>query len=50
MTCKVMEVYEGENLSNILVYDFEHITKRGGICVIKVPFSQPGWFHESKVE
>jgi hypothetical protein len=50
MTCKVMEVYEGKHLSHILVYEFEHITKNGGMCVIKVSFSQgPGWFHESKV-
>jgi hypothetical protein len=50
MTCKVMEAYEGEHLSHILVYEFEHITKKGGMCVIKVTFSQgPGWFHGSKV-
>jgi len=50
MICKVMEAYEGEHLSNILVYGFEHITKKGGMCEIKVSFSQPGWFHRSKVE
>ena len=50
MTCKVMEAYEGEHLSHILVYEFEHITKKGGMCVIKVSFSQGlGWFHGSKV-
>jgi hypothetical protein len=50
MTCKVMEAYEGEHLSHIPVYKFEHITKKGRICVIKVSFSQgPGWFHGSKV-
>jgi hypothetical protein len=50
MTCKVMEVYEGEHLFHILVYEFEHITKKGGMCVIKVSFSQgPGWFHGLKV-
>ena len=50
MTCKVMEAYEGEHLSHILVYEFEHITKKGGMCVIKVSFSQgPGWFHGSMV-
>jgi len=50
MTCKVIDVYEGEHLSNILVYEFEHITKKGGMCVIEVSFSQgPGWFHGSKV-
>jgi len=50
MTCKVMEAYEGEYLSHILVYEFEHITKKGGMCVSKVSVSQgPGWFHGSKV-
>ena len=50
MTCKVIHTYKGEHLSNILVYEFEHITKKGGMCVIKDSFSQrPGWFHRSKV-
>ena len=50
MTCKVIDVYEGEHLSNILVYEFEHITKQGGMCVIMVSFSQgQGWFHGSNV-
>jgi hypothetical protein len=49
-TCKVMEAYEGEHISHILVYEFELITKKGGMCVIKVSFSQSlGWFHGSKV-
>ena len=39
LTCKVIDAYEGEHLSNILVYEFEHITKKGGMCVIKVSFS-----------
>jgi len=50
MTCKVMEIYGGEHLTNTLVYEFEHITKQGGMWVIKVPFSQPRSFHGSKVE
>ena len=51
MTCKVIDSYEGEHLSNILVYEFEHKTKKDGMCVIEVSFSQgPGWFHGSKVE
>ena len=51
MTCKVMEAYEGEHLSHILVYEFEHITKKDGMCVIKVGLSQgPGWFDGSKVK
>ena len=40
MTFKVMVADEGKHLSNILVYEFEHITKNGGMCVIKVSFSQ----------
>jgi len=50
MTRKVMEAYEGEHLSITLVYEFEHISKKGRMCVIKVSFSQLGWFHGSKVE
>jgi hypothetical protein len=50
MTLKVIDMYEGEHLSNILVYEFRHITKKGGMCVIKVSFSHgQGWFHGSKV-
>ena len=49
MNCKFMEAYKGEHLSNILVDKFEHRTKKGGMCVIKVSFSQLGWFHGSKV-
>jgi len=46
ITIEVMGAHEGEHLSNILVYALEHITKKGGICVIEVSFSQgPGWFH-----
>ena len=50
MVCKVMEAYTGEHLSNILVYGFEHITKKGRMCEIKVSFSQLCWIHGSKVE
>jgi hypothetical protein len=50
MTYKVMEAYEGEHQSHMLVYEFEHITKKGRMCVIKVALSQGlGWFDESKV-
>jgi hypothetical protein len=50
MTIKVIDTYEGKHVSNIPVYEFEHITKKGGMCVITVSFSPgPGWFHESKV-
>ena len=40
LTFKVREVFEGEHLSDILVHEFEHITKKGGMCGIKVSFSQ----------
>jgi len=47
---KVMGAHESEHLSNILVYESVHITKKGGMLVIKVSFSQgPGWFHGSQV-
>jgi len=50
MSCKVINAYEVEHLSNILLYEFEHITKKGRMCVIKVSFSQgSGWFHGSNV-
>jgi len=50
VTCKVIDACEGKHLSNILVYEFEHITKKGRMCVIKVNVSQgPGWFHGSNV-
>jgi len=49
-TVKVMGAYEGEHLPNILVYEFKHITKKGGMCVIMVSFSLGlVWFHGSKV-
>jgi hypothetical protein len=40
----------GETLSNIPEYEFKHITKKDEMCVIKVSFSQWGWFQGSKVE
>jgi hypothetical protein len=50
MTCKVIDTYKGEHLSNIPVYEFEHITKKGGMWVIKFTFSQGlSGFHGSKV-
>jgi len=50
MTWKFIDTYEGEHLSNILVYKFEHITKKGGMCMITISSSQgPGWIHGSKV-
>jgi len=38
ITCKIIDAYKGEHLSNILVYQFKHITKKGGMGVIKVSF------------
>jgi len=38
-----------ELLSKMLVYEFEHITKKGRICVIMISVSQPE-FMGSKVE
>jgi len=49
MTFEVMEVYEGKHLSDFLVYKFDHIIKKHRMCMIKVSFSLPGWFHGSKV-
>ena len=49
-TVKVMGAHTGEHISNIPAYALEHITKKAGICVIEVSFSQgPVWFHGSKV-
>jgi hypothetical protein len=43
MICIVIDAYEGEHRSNILVYEFEQITKKDGMCVNKVSFSHgPG--------
>jgi len=36
------EPNNGELLSKILVYEFEHITKKGRMCVIMISFSQLG--------
>ena len=35
------EPNKGELLSQFLVYEFEHITKKGRMCVIMISFSQP---------
>jgi len=43
------EPNRGELLSMIVVYEFEHITKTGRICVFMISFSQPG-FLGSKVQ
>ena len=34
---------KGELLSKILRYEFEHITKKGGMRVTMIAFSQPGF-------
>jgi len=38
VTSIVMDAYKVEHVSNIRVYEFEHVTKQGGICVIMVCF------------
>jgi len=43
------EQNRGELISKIQVYEFEHITKTGGMCVIMMSLSQLG-FIESKVQ
>jgi len=43
------EQNKGELLSKNLVYEFEHITKKGRICVIMISFLQGG-FMGSKVQ
>jgi len=40
MIFKVMEEYKVEHLSNILVDESEHITKKGRMCIMKVSFSE----------
>jgi len=37
------ELNKGELLSNILLYEFEHITKKGGMCVAMIAFSRLGF-------
>jgi hypothetical protein len=34
---------QGELLSKILQYEFEYNTKKGGMCVTMISFSQPGF-------
>jgi hypothetical protein len=41
------ELNKGELLSKIILYQFEHITKKDGKCVIMICLSQPG-FMQSK--
>ena len=43
------ELNNGELLSKFLVYKFEHIRKKGRMCVIMISISQPG-FMRSKVQ
>jgi len=38
-----LELKKGELLSKILLYEWEHITKKGGKCEIMISFSQPGF-------
>jgi len=43
------ELNKGELLSKILLYKFQHITKKGGMCVLMISISQPG-FMESNAQ
>jgi len=40
------EPNKGELLSKFLVYEFEHITKKGRMCVTMISFSQPGFMDQ----
>jgi len=40
------EPNKGELLSNILLYEFEHITKKGRMCVPMISLSQPGFMDQ----
>jgi hypothetical protein len=44
-----MKAYNSKHPSNIIVYEFEHITMAGGMWMVEVSFSQANWFHASKV-
>jgi len=37
---------KGELQSKILRYEFEHRTKKGGMCVTMISFSQPGFMDQ----
>jgi len=37
---------KGELLSKLLVYELEHITKKGRMCVIMISFSQLGFMDQ----
>jgi len=37
---------KGELLSKFLLYKFEHITKKGGMCVTMISFSQLGFMDQ----
>jgi hypothetical protein len=43
MTFYSYELNKGELLSKILLYELEHITKKGGKFVTMISFSQPGF-------
>ena len=40
------EPNKGELLSKFLVYEIEHITKKGRMCVTMISFSQPGFMDQ----
>jgi len=40
------ESNKGELLSKFLVYEIEHIPKKGRMCMIMISFSQPGFMDQ----
>jgi hypothetical protein len=51
MSNPIYELYshepnKGELLSNFLVYELEHITKKDRMCVTMISFSQPGFMDQ----
>jgi len=50
MTFTVMEPYNGEHLSKILVYQKEHRTEKGKLGLIEVSISQEGFVDQSCIE
>jgi hypothetical protein len=40
------EPNKGEFVSKFLVYEFEHITKKGRMCVTMISFSLPGFMDQ----
>jgi hypothetical protein len=50
MTSEVREAYKGEHVSNIVVFDFNHITVKHGMLMIVASFYSPSRSHGSWVK